>query len=169
MFMNLSMESAALLLNFKEVKEKNKHPLPAVQTANKFPLILVAEEDDDTRLMMKYLLDLWNYRIVEAANDDEAFQTAKSHRPDLILISDKFRRIDGLSIIRRIRELKELDKAIIIFINGYAEPSIHASALAVGANDCIIKPIDFGQLETKLERFLKKDNKSKPRFGGENL
>lgn len=167
--MYLLTDSATSLLNFDEVKEDtNKQPL-AAQAVNKFPLVLIADEDDDTRLMMKYLLNLWNYRVVEASNDDEAFETAKNERPDLLLISDKFSRIDGLTTIRRIRELRELDGAVIIFINGYAEPSIHASALAVGADDFMTKPIDFGRLETKLDQYLKKNSETKQRFGSENL
>lgn len=167
--MYLSIDSAASLLKFKEVKEKNGQNLPAVQTAKSIPLVLVAEEDGDTRLMMNYLLNLWNYRVVEAASDEETLEKAKERQPDLILISDKFSRIDGLTTIRRIRELKELDGTVIVFINSYAESSIHASALAAGADDSMTKPIDFGRLEAKLEQFLKNDDKSLRRFGSENL
>lgn len=167
--MYLFTESAASLLNFDEVKEPNKKQTPAVPTTNKYPLVLVADEDGDTRLMMNYLLNLWNYRVIEAAGEDETIDKAQAQRPDLILISDKFSRIDGLSTIRRIRNLRELDSAIVIFINGYAEPSIHASAIAAGADDSMTKPIDFGRLEKKLEQFLNKSDRSKRCFGGENL
>lgn len=127
------------------------------QIENKLPLILIVDDDEDTRLMMNYLLKLWNYRVVEASDDDDAVREAKLYRPDLILVSDKISRIDALATTMRIRELSELDNTVIIFINGYSEPAVHASAIAAGANDFMFKPIDFELLELKLKHYLKKD------------
>ena len=122
-----------------------------------FPLVMIVEDDEDTRLMMKYLLKLWSYRIIEATNDEEAVQAADIYHPDMILISDIHNKNNGLTTIRRMRELSKVDEAVIIFITGYSGQSVHAAALAAGADDYMIKPIDFGQLETNLKNYLKKD------------
>ncbi len=167
--MFLLTEPTASFINFREVEKMSKKDSLSARTEMQSPLILIADEDEDTRLMMKYLLNLWNYRVAEAAADEETFQSAKVNRPDLILISDKFSRIDALATTRRIRELRELDNTVIIFINCFSEPSVQASALAAGANDFMAKPIDFGQLETKLKHFLKENGKFIGRVVGEVL
>jgi response regulator of citrate/malate metabolism len=53
---------------------------------------------------------------------------------------------------------------VIIFITGYSEPSVHASALAASANDFMIKPINFGQLEMTLKKYLRKKYKPHKTF-----
>ena len=133
-----------------------------------FPLVMIVEDNEDTRLMMKYLLKLWDYRVIEATNDEEAIQSADTYHPDMILISGRLDRNNGLTTIRRMRELSKFGEAVIIFITGFSEQSVHASALAAGADDCMVKPIDFGQLETNLKNYLRKDyrqNKASVRGG----
>jgi len=129
--------------------------LSSKEMIHTFPLVMIAEADEDTRLMMKYLLKLWNYRVIETANDEKAIQSADLYHPDLILISDRFS--NSPVTIRRMRELSKLDGAVIIFITGSSESSVCASALAAGANDYMVKPIDFGQLEVNLKNYLKKN------------
>ncbi len=156
-FTNISKSSPSHI--FSEVYAVTNDNSLFARTINFFPRILIVENDEDTRLMMKYLLKLWNYRIIEASDDEDAIQMAEIHRPDLILISDRLQKIDALTTTRRIRQLSEPGDPVIIFITGYSEPSVHASALAAGANDFMIKPIDFGQLEIRLKKYLRKKYK----------
>ena len=123
------------------------------------PSILIIEDDEDTRQMMRYLLQIWKYQVVEATgSDEEILQTATIHSPNLILISGQSRKNDNFTTIKRLRE-QFSEKTGIIFISGFSEPSVHDSAIAAGADDYLLKPIDFGHLETMLENYLKKDNR----------
>jgi two-component system alkaline phosphatase synthesis response regulator PhoP len=116
--------------------------------------ILIVEEDADTRLMLKYLLEIWNYQVIEAKNDDEAFQMAIHYCPDLILISINTGETNGFATSQRMREISTLEQAVIIFVSASSDEKTRASALASGGNDYIVKPIDFGVLEKTLESHL---------------
>ena len=133
------------------------------------PLVLIVEDDEDTRMMLKYLLEIWNYKVIEASTGEDAVQTAKTRQPDVILMDYKLPKIDGLTTTRRIREQKNLEAAIIIFVSAHTEPSVRESALAAGGDDFLIKPIDFGALEISLEKHLKSKNKCSASTAGKFL
>jgi DNA-binding response OmpR family regulator len=124
-------------------------------------LILVVEADADTRMMLKYLLEIWNYQVIEAKTSDEAFQMAIHYRPDLILMSINAGEMDRLATSRRMREVSTLEQAVIIFVSTYSDEKNRAAALASGGNDYMVKPIDFGVLEKTLENHLRLNTKSK--------
>lgn len=122
------------------------------------PSILIIEDDEDTRQMMKYLLRIWKYQVVEAiGSEEDILETVGNFCPNLILISSRNQRDDNFTTIKRLRE-KFSEKTGIIFISGFSEQSIYDSAIAAGADDYLLKPIDFGRLETMLESYLKKGN-----------
>ena len=132
--------------------------------ASMFPsLILVVEDDDDTRLMLKYLLEVWNYQVLEAETDDEVFQAAIHYRPDLILMSinDIERKTERLAISRRMRDIESLAQAVIVFVSAYSDEKTRDAAFAAGGDDYLVKPIDFGLLEKRLENHLRVNAKSK--------
>ena len=118
--------------------------------------ILIIEDDEDTRQMMRYLLQIWKYQVIEATgSEEEILQAATSHRPNMILISSQSGKDGNFTTIKRLRE-QFSEKTGIIFISGFSEPSVQDSALAAGADGYLLKPIDFGRLETMLESYLKK-------------
>lgn len=124
-------------------------------------LILLVEEDADTRMMMKYLLEIWNYQVIEAENDDEVFRMAIHYRPDVILLSLNAKKTERFAASRRMREVPTLEQAVIIFVSGHSDEKTRDAALASGGNDYLVKPIDFGVLEKTLENHLKVNVKSK--------
>lgn len=124
-------------------------------------LILLSEEDADTRLMMKYLLEIWNYQVIEAEDDEEMFRMAIHYRPDVIFLSINAEKMERFAASRRMREVPMLEQAVIIFVSGYSDEKTRAAALASGGNDYLVKPIDFGVLEKTLETHLRVNAKSK--------
>lgn len=125
------------------------------------PLVLVVEDDDDTRLMMKYLLETWKYRVIEADSGETGILLAESRQPDAILLDCKLPKIDGLTTIRRMREQPTNAQRIIISICENAEPSVRDSILAAGSDDFLSKPINFGELENSLKKLLRSGEKYK--------
>ncbi len=161
MFLAIDELCASPLNIFKEVPTMRGRLQTSRRVSVLPSLILVVEEDADTRLMLKYLLEIWNYQVVEAGNDDEAFQTAIHYRPDLILMSINAEKTERLTTSRRMREVSTLEQAVIIFVSAYSDEKTRASALASGGDDFLVKPIDFGLLEKTLENHLRKNAKSK--------
>lgn len=116
--------------------------------------ILVAEDDADIRLMLRILLEMKGYRVVEAVDGQEAIDVAQQTRPDIILMDLQLPRLNGFAVTRFVRQHNELREVPIIIVSGH-DPAKHRSlALAAGCNEYLLKPIDFGQLERLLQRLL---------------
>lgn len=116
--------------------------------------VMVVEDFEDNRFMMRRLLEMSGYQVLEAINGEEAVKLAENERPDLILMDLSLPVLDGLAATRRIRENEELQKVPIIAVSAHDTADFHADALAAGCNDYVTKPIDFDQLESLLSRLL---------------
>ena len=125
------------------------------QTAVLHPLVLIVEADEDTRLMMKYLLQMWGYSVIEAAHAEAALEMIKEEEPDAILFCGKVQTEADFAVVKEMRELSSAAEPVIIFISAFPEPPVRAAALNAGADSFLVKPIDFGHLEQMLEQNLR--------------
>ena len=114
------------------------------------PKVLVVEDHDDSREMLRVLLEMKNCYVTEARNGLEAVELAASVQPHVILMEDSLPLVDALEATRRIRKNKLLQEVLILAMNGSGSPTYHDDALAAGCNDCLVKPIDFDRLESFL-------------------
>ncbi|MEP6922958.1 MAG: response regulator [Pyrinomonadaceae bacterium] len=126
------------------------------------PLVLIVENHEDTRLMLKQILGIWGCRSIEVEYGEGAVGVAERARPDLILMNVGFPHFDGIEATRHIRQTPALKEVPIIILSSYAEPTFCQTALAAGGNDYLIKPIELLQLETlvvkHLDRFANRNN-----------
>ncbi len=118
--------------------------------------VMVVEDFEDNRFMMRRLLEMSGYHVLEAMNGEEAVELAQSEHPNLILMDLSLPLLDGLSATRRIREFADLRKMPIVAVSAHDTADFHADALAAGCNDYVTKPIDFDHLEALLGRLLTK-------------
>jgi two-component system cell cycle response regulator DivK len=116
--------------------------------------VMVVEDFEDNRYMMRRLLEMCGYEVLEAVNGEEAVEMALKERPGLILMDLSLPLLDGLAATRRIREHWELRGVPIIAVSAHDTADFHADALAAGCNDYVTKPIDFDQLEGLLQRLM---------------
>jgi CheY-like chemotaxis protein len=119
-------------------------------------VILVAEDNDDNRFVMKTLLELRGYQVVEASNGQEAVDAAARARPDLILMDLKMPVLNGLAATRSIRQHAKADvrRVPIVALSAY-DPAHHRTvAMAAGCDDYVLKPIDYDRLESLIESLL---------------
>jgi two-component system cell cycle response regulator DivK len=123
-----------------------------------WPTVMVVEDFEDNRFMMRRLLEMSGYRVLEAVNGEEAVELAKRERPGLILMDLSLPQLDGLAATRRIRQHPELREVPIVAVSAHDTADFHADALAAGCNDYVTKPIDFDQLEALLVRLLPKSS-----------
>ncbi|MBV9960474.1 MAG: response regulator [Acidobacteria bacterium] len=119
--------------------------------------IMVVEDDDDSRLMMKTLLELKGYRVLDAASGEEALARAEQDRPGLILMDLQLPRLSGLAVARRVRQHAQLSETPIIIVSGHDPLQHRQLALAAGCNEFLHKPLDFDLLEQTLDRLLPVD------------
>jgi CheY-like chemotaxis protein len=118
--------------------------------------VLVVEDFEDNRFMMRRLLEMSGYRVIEAVNGKQAVEAAVSERPDLILMDLSLPMLDGLAATRRIREAEGLGRVPIVAVSAHDTADFHADALAAGCNEYVTKPIDFDQLVQLLDRLTAK-------------
>jgi len=116
------------------------------------PTVLLVEDFEDNRFMMRRLLEMSGYHVVEAVNGKQAVEFAKTERPDIILMDLSLPQLDGLSATRQIRQQEGLGKVPIIAVSAHDSADFHAQALAAGCNEYVTKPIDFDQLVKLLDR-----------------
>ncbi len=120
------------------------------------PTILLVEDFEDNRFMMRRLLEMGGYHVLEAVNGQEAVTMAASERPHLILMDLSLPQIDGLAATRQIRRLEGLAAVPIIAISAHDTSDFRHDALAAGCNEYLTKPVDFDRLETLLTQWLPK-------------
>ena len=120
------------------------------------PTVLVVEDFEDNRFMMRRLLEMSGYRVIEAVNGEQAVEMAATERPDLILMDLSLPKLDGLAATRRIRQSDGLAEVPIVAVSAHDTSDFHADALAAGCDEYVTNPIDFDQLEGLLKKLLEK-------------
>ncbi len=116
--------------------------------------VLVVEDFDETRFMLKFLLESSGYRVVEAVDGRQAIEAAQREHPDLILMDISLPVLDGIAATRCIREDARLREIPIVAVTAHISAEYRDQALAAGCNEYVPKPIDFDLLESVLNRFL---------------
>lgn len=115
------------------------------------PTILVADDSDDTRQMLCTLLGMKGYRVIEASDGERAVQATQDETPDLVLLDLGLPRLNGLSVIRRLRNELNLIEVPVVVITGYDKH--FETAVAAGCDDYLLKPIDFDRLDAILDYY----------------
>jgi CheY-like chemotaxis protein len=124
--------------------------------ANAKTTILVAEDNEDNRFIMKMLLEMRGYHVTTAANGREAIASAERERPDLILMDLRMPLLNGLAATRQLRQHSDsrLRQLPVIALSAYDPAQHRAVAIAAGCNDYVTKPIDYDGLEKLIDTFL---------------
>jgi CheY-like chemotaxis protein len=117
-------------------------------------VVLVVEDFEDNRFMMRRLLEMAGYEVLEATDGEQALTIAQQEKPALILMDLSLPRLDGLAATRGIRQHPEISDIPIVAVSAHDSGDFHAEALAAGCNDYVAKPIDFDQLDALLVRVL---------------
>ena len=117
--------------------------------------VLLVEDTEDNRYMMRRLLEMTGYRVVEALNGEEAVKLAERETPELILMDLSLPVIDGLAATRLIRKLPKLASTPIIAVSAHDTSDFQSEAIKAGCNSYVTKPIDFSELETLSGELVK--------------
>jgi CheY-like chemotaxis protein len=110
--------------------------------------VLVVEDSADVRMMMRFLLEMEGYRVIEAADGLRAVELAIAEHPALIMMDLHLPLLDGLTATGRIRE--HLRDVRVVALSGYETPEHRMAALAAGCTDYLVKPLDFKHLDRIL-------------------
>jgi CheY-like chemotaxis protein len=117
--------------------------------------ILVVDDFDDTRLLLRTWLEKRGFRVVEADNGIDAITMAEKDSPDLIIMDVEMPQLDGLSATRRIRKVKELDSVPIVAVSAYGADQFREQALAAGCDEYVSTPFEPDALEGIIRSLVK--------------
>lgn len=117
-----------------------------------YPSVLVAEDSQDTRIMLKRAFELKGYRVFEAEDGLQALDMARRHRPSLMVVDLNMPVLDGLATIKNFRELEgESEHVPIIAITAYDVYGMEEAALETGCNLYLSKPLDLDEFDRALK------------------
>ena len=117
--------------------------------------IMIVEDYDDTRLMLKQGLEVLGYSVLEASNGQEAVDIADREHPDLILMDLDLPILDGIAATQRIRQQSHMESVPIVAVTAYPMSYSRVKAFAKGCNEYMAKPIDMSELASLVNRYLR--------------
>ncbi|MBI4870606.1 MAG: response regulator [Candidatus Riflebacteria bacterium] len=119
--------------------------------------VLIADDDADHVTIVKAILEQHGYHALEAFNGEEALQEVEKHDPDLVLLDIMMPKIDGIEVVRRLKDNpKTRDLPVIMFSAKSGTREIMES-FNYGASNYLIKPIDTERLLEKIQATLRKE------------
>ena len=140
-----------------------KLPMQSGLTANQIAMapsvqprrtILVVDDFDDTRLLLRTWLERRGFRVIEACDGVEAVNSATLELPDLIIMDMEMPLLDGLSATRRIRQVNALRKVPIVAVSAYGADQFRELALEAGCDEYVSTPFEPKALERIIRTLL---------------
>lgn len=116
--------------------------------------ILVIEDQEDNRRILRDLLTNSDFEVIEAATGTDGVRVAESHHPDLILMDIQLPGIDGYEATRQIKANPDLQKIPIIVVTSYALSGDDVKAFEAGCDAYVTKPFSPRNLLAKIREFL---------------
>src|SRR6202162_6469713 len=122
--------------------------------------ILVAEDHAVNRELLRELLELHGYTVLEACDGREALQMIEQTQPELLLLDIGMPVMEGFAVIRRIRENPRLAKLPVVAITAYAMRGDQERILNSGFDGYLSKPVNPSSLAEELARVLAKGSQA---------
>jgi CheY-like chemotaxis protein len=126
--------------------------------------ILIAEDNAVNRELLRELLEMRGYDVIEACDGQEALQKIAEAPPDILLLDLGMPVLDGFGTVLKIRENPHLNSLPVLAVTAYAMRGDREKILNSGFNGYLSKPINPSALDQELERLLNKDG-AKSVFG----
>lgn len=117
-------------------------------------LILVVDDSADNVAMISLFLQQQGYRVVTAANGEDAITVAAQMMPNLILMDINLPALDGLGATRRIRETDALRDIPVVAITAFGTEGFQRAAYDVGVSGYLTKPLDLDRMHQLIARLL---------------
>ena len=114
--------------------------------------ILVVEDDNDIRLLLRAVLEVEGYNVVEATTGREALEVGAKVQPQLILMDISLPLLDGLSATRLIKAEENLRDVPVVCVSAY--DSARRRAIQAGCAEFVVKPIEVEELKAIVARLV---------------
>ncbi|MGQ9557411.1 MAG: response regulator [Desulfurispora sp.] len=129
------------------------------------PTVLVVEDDDHILELIKFHLEKESYRVLTAADGEQALALARQQRPDLIILDIMLPGLDGLSTCRRLRQEQATAAIPVIMVSARGEELDKVLGLEIGADDYVTKPFSPRELMARVRARLRSRGEGDARTG----
>ncbi len=114
--------------------------------------ILIADDETIARRVIHAKLEKKGFTLLEASDGEDALRMIEGKKPDLILLDLVMPKFSGIEVLKKIRQ-NQIKTPVIVVTARALEENVRL-AMKAGANDFIVKPINFKLMEKKIERLL---------------
>jgi len=118
------------------------------------PLVLIVEDIEDNLMLTKSLLEMADFRVIEARDGREALAQAQAHHPDLILLDMSLPEIDGWTVARTLRQLPDFRSTLIVALTAHAMQGDREKTFDAGCDEFMTKPIDVPNFVPAVTKML---------------
>ncbi len=118
------------------------------------PIILVVDDEDETRLMLRILLELKGFQVEEAVDGLDALKKVNEVSPAVMVLDVMMPNMDGLTVCRNLRSQPETANLPVIMLSGKTHLNADVEGLAAGANAYMSKPADVRKLVENINQML---------------
>jgi len=126
----------------------------AADTSTKKGRILIVEDDRTIISVVKYFLELEGFEVVVAANGQLGFQSAKSELPLVIVTDCNMPVMDGVAMVKALRADAQTRDVCILMLTSGSRVEDETRALAAGADDYLVKPVEPRRLVARIKTLL---------------
>lgn len=116
--------------------------------------ILAVDDSRSIRDLVRFTLEQAGFEVVQASDGDEALEIAQDHAVDLVLTDVNMPNLDGISLIKELRELPDYKFVPMLVLTTESGPEKKTQGKAAGATGWIVKPFDPEQLVATISRVL---------------
>jgi CheY-like chemotaxis protein len=125
--------------------------------------ILIAEDNAVNRELLRELLEMRGYTVVEACDGEEALRMVRQSQPDILLLDIGMPLLDGFAVVSKIRENPCLASLPVVAVTAYAMQGDRDKILNSKFDGYLSKPVNARALTEELERLLgKRENRDAP-------
>jgi PleD family two-component response regulator len=116
--------------------------------------VLVVEDEDDLRHVLQTLLERDGYEVIAVPDGCSGVEAARVSAPDMILLDVMMPRMDGYEVLRRLRASYRTRYLPVILVTAKGQIGERLQGLEAGANDVVVKPYTYSELQTRLRVLL---------------
>lgn len=120
-------------------------------------LVLIIEDDFQTRRSLKTSLHIRGWKNIEAEDGQSGLTLAKNDNPDIIILDLGLPDMSGIIVVKRLRQFSEVP---ILILSARSQEQDKIEALEVGADDYLTKPFSTGELNARLQALLRRSSRA---------
>ena len=115
---------------------------------------VIADDEPHVLRSLEFILKKQGYRVVTATNGEEALERVKSNNPDLVFLDIQMPKMDGNTVLRKLREETQFQDLYIVMITAKGQEVDRLNSLESGANEYVTKPYSPRKLVSRVQEIL---------------